>query len=101
MRRSSCLLKWRSLPPNDTSEHGVLRSCTLPSAKKKKRSTSSSALFANAAIPSLLSSKSVRSLIPCAAIYVSKPCSQKLSAPEQNENKAADHRGGLDPDVRS
>jgi hypothetical protein len=66
-----------------------LRSCTLPSAKKKKRSTSSSAIFANAAIPSSLSSKSVRSLIPCAAIHVSRPCLQKLSLPEKNENKAA------------
>jgi O-antigen ligase len=89
-RRSSCLLKWRTLQPNDTSEHGVLLSCTLPSAKKEKRSTSSSALFANAAIPSLLSSKSVRSLIPCVAINVSRLWLQKLLAPKKNENKAAD-----------
>src|SRR4029077_17916728 len=84
--RSSCLLKWTTLPPNDTSEHGVLRSCTLHSAKKKKRSTSSSSLFANAAIPSSLSSKSVRSLIPCAAIHVSRLCLQKLSLPGKNDN---------------
>src|SRR5262249_25914035 len=58
----------------------------LALGEKEKQSTSSSALFANAAIPSSLSSKSVRSLIPCAAIHVSRPCLQKLSLPEKNEN---------------
>src|ERR1700726_3026951 len=96
-RRSSCLLKCRSLRPNDTSDYGVLRACTLPWAKKKKRSTSSSGLISNAAIPTSPSSKSARSLIPCAAIHVSKPCLQKLSLPEKNENKGPLTASCLDP----